>query len=111
MTLLEQIKYRAKAILAAVGAALVGFVVWLVTNPDTATAIEKIVPEPWVAIVPVVLAGIAATIAVHQTPIRTPTALTRTTDDDELLDEPSTDTTAVQSLVSGQDGTETAGGR
>lgn len=111
MTFMEQIKYRAKAILAALGAALVGFVVWLVTNPDTAVALEKIVPEPWVALVPVALAGVAATIAVHQAPNRTPTVLTRTDADDEAVDEPATDTTAVQSLTAGQDGIEAGGGR
>lgn len=111
MTLKEQILYRAKAILTAVGVILVGFLSWLVQNPDTATAIQQVIPAPYAQFVPVVLAGIAATLLVNRVSNRTPTALTRTTDDDEVLDEPPTDTTAVQSLVSGQDGTESAGGR
>lgn len=111
MTLLEQIRYRAKAILFALGSAVVGLVVWLVTNPDTATALARIVPEPWVAFVPVLLAGVAGTIAVHQAPNQTPTILTRSADDDELIEEPNLNTVAVQSLTTGDDGFETGSGR
>lgn len=111
MSLMEQVRYRAKAILAGVGAALVGFVVWLVTYPETATVLERLVPEPWVALVPIVLAGVAATVAVHQAPNRTPTVLTRVDGDDEAVEGPSTDTTAVSGLLTAEDGAETGGGR
>jgi hypothetical protein len=111
MTLLEQIRYRAKAILNALGAALVGLVVWLVTNPDTATALGRIIPEPWVVFVPIVLAWAASVFAVNRVPNRTPTLLTRSTDDDELIEEPSVDTTHVSAITTGDDGFETGGGR
>lgn len=68
MSLLDQTKYRIKAVLAATFSALVGVATWLVANPDTATAIQAVVPAPYDLFVPVAL-GILGTILVHQIPL------------------------------------------
>lgn len=68
MTFREQVAYRAKAILAGLGIAVVGFLGWLVENPDTAKLIQQVVPAPYAQFVPLILAGIAATWLVHRVP-------------------------------------------
>lgn len=73
MTLVQQITYRAKAILAAFGIALVGLATWVVENPDTAAALRQVVPAPYDQFVPVVLGAIAV-ILVHRVPNRAPDA-------------------------------------
>ena len=49
----QQLAYRAKAILASLGLALVGIAEWLVQSPDTAHAVERIVPAPYDQLVPI----------------------------------------------------------
>lgn len=111
MRFMEQIRYRAKAIIAALGAAVVGLLAWLLTSPDLARTLAEVVPAPWAALVPVVLAYIATTYLVNRVPNRTPTALTRSDDDDEQFEEPSLDTQHLAALTTGDDGFESGNGR
>jgi hypothetical protein len=105
LTLKDQILYRAKAIIAALGLSLVGFLGWLVENPQTATAIQQVIPAPYAQFVPLILAGIAATWLVHRVPNAAPIP-SGADNDDELT----SDTTAI-TLPTTEDGVEAGAGR
>lgn len=105
MTFKEQILYRAKAVIAAAGLGILGFLGWLVENPQTAAAIQQVIPAPYAQFVPLVLAGIAATWLVHRVPNAAPVA-TGADYDDELT----TNTTAI-TTVQTEDGAEAGAGR
>lgn len=105
MSFKEQILYRAKAIIAALGLSLLGLLGWLVENPQTATVIQQVIPAPYAQFVPLVLAGIAATWLVHRVPNTAPVATGA--DNDDLL----SGTTTAITLPTTDDGVEAGNGR
>lgn len=64
-TFIDQLKYRAKAVAAAVGAVLFTAGIGLVSDPSTEKAIEAVVPAQWQPVVALVF-GAIVTAVVHQ---------------------------------------------
>ena len=60
-SLLDTLAYRAKAILGAAIIALVSLAQWAVADPNTAPAIQAVVPEPFNQFIPLLL-GLAGTL-------------------------------------------------
>lgn len=65
--LIAQLAYRAKAVAAAFGLALVAAAEYVVEAPATAHVLAQAVPAPWAQLVPVALGAIAVGI-VHAVP-------------------------------------------
>lgn len=64
-----QLAYRAKALIAVAGLAAVGAAEYVVSSPDTAGALQQLLPAPYSQLVPVLLAALSAAL-VHGVPNR-----------------------------------------
>lgn len=69
----QQIRLRAKALVAAAGLAVVGMAEYVVTAPETAQQLGQTLPAPYSQLVPVLL-GLFAAALVHQVPNAQPVA-------------------------------------
>lgn len=97
MSIKQELAYRAKTIAASVGLAVVGLAEWLVSSPDTAAAIQQVIPAPYTQLVPVILGAVGA-VLVHQWP----NGAQPSTAAAAIVQEPPTDTTILKlSAVNG----------
>lgn len=105
MTFKDQVLWRMKAILTAVGASVVALIGWLVQNPDTAQAIQQVIPAPYAQFVPLALGVIGSALLVNHVSNKEPEPTGA--DEDDLL---TTNTTSINAITT-EDGVEAGAGR